>query len=287
MVHGGRLAGPVICLLVALLLVAATFFQPPFVGSAERHSSDVAESAALAYAALRVINATLSTAKEAEVSVPIVGGLGAKPGMILDPIDETVARVSDVLFLLMAVTAVLKFAIGPIATLGAATSAAGFVGLSLVRCFPRLESARVLAQRLAVLGLVLALVLPASFAAGGWFGREITQDRLDAAYQTLRAAGGEDDLAADPAAAGGASSGASWWNFWSETGEADRAEGEGQGWLGAIEELAGRAETILTSSLDIIAIYLMRLFVFPALVLVILTIVVRQTLLLLSGRPVR
>ncbi len=271
-------------LLLAVVLALAALTQPPFVGAARDQAQTVARNAAVTYAALRTINAAISTLKETEVSLPIVGGLGAKPGMALDPIDETVARVADILFLLMATTAVLTIAFGPIATAGAVIACAGFLALWLARRYPMWRGAAPMGQRAAIFGLLFALVLPVSWAGGGWMAGRMTDDRLEAAMSSLRGAGGGGPLAAAPAPDAGAPAMSSpWWSFWSEPRGAAVADADG-GWRSVINEYSERAETILGSSLDIIAVYVLRLFVFPAFAVAVLIYALRQAVRLLD-RP--
>lgn len=262
-------------LLVGLLFLAAAAFQPPFVRAATAHAEDVAATAVIAYGALRAINAAISVAKETEFSVPVVGAFGAKPGMALDPIDETVARISDAVFLVLAVTATLTLAFSPIAKVGALLVAGSLLVIWLARYFAFMRPIDGVAGRLAMLGLLLALVVPASFAAGGWLGKLATAEQLTAARAALEEASGQVDSDAVANAGLPAADPLPWWRFWSGSEANSYTEGEAQTWFG---EYTQRAETILKSSLTIIGVYLLRLLVFPAVALGVLLIVVRQAL---------
>ncbi len=66
--------------------------------------------------------------------------------------------------------------------------------------------------------------------------------------------------------------------------QCDSPRGESVGWRSVIDEYSERAETILASSLDIIAVYTLRLFAFPAFALLMLVLVLRNALRLPEDR---
>ena len=59
--------------------MTVTVVRPPFVTPAQSFTRDVAASALVAYATLRAINSTISIAKEAEFTLPVVGGSALSP----------------------------------------------------------------------------------------------------------------------------------------------------------------------------------------------------------------
>jgi hypothetical protein len=266
------LGGRTLILLASLLLVLAAIVQPPFVRAARLQAEDVATTAVIAYGALRAINAAISVAKETEFSVPVVGAVGAKPGMALDPVDETVARVSDAVFVILALTATLTLAFSPIAKLGALLAAASLAALWLALHVPPLRPLAGAAERLAAFGLLFALVLPAAFAGGGWIGKLATDPQLAAARAELEEASGQGVGQGMGGVDAADAEDLPWWRFRSGA-EAPPAQDDAEGWLGEYRE---RAETILQSSVTIIGVYVLRLLVFPAILLGGLLIVVRQ-----------
>lgn len=253
-------------LLLAVALAVAVWITPPFVQSAQDYNRRVAASALGAYAVLRTINAAISTAKEVEVSVPLVGGIGGKPGMALDPVDETVARISDGLFLVMSLTAILALTFAPVAKVGAALAAAGFLGLWCAATVPRLCAVAPAARAAATAGTMLAIVLPAAFAGGGWLGEVATERTLEQARTTLDSAGGNAVPQADE--------GRGWWPFGENSAPAADSE-TSRSWLDDYQE---RAVKILESSLTILAVYALRLVVLPAMILALVFAVLRGAL---------
>lgn len=175
-------------LIAALLLLVFAFIGPPGVGAARDHNARVLESAVVAYAALRAINASLSVAKETSVGIELFGSVEGKPAMVLDPVDETVARISGAIFAVAAVSSIIAIAIAPSAQVGAAIAGIGLLALALARRFdgmagwPALGAIRTVTS----LGLFFALVLPLGYAAGGWIGERATEVRLQAALEQLQ-----------------------------------------------------------------------------------------------------
>ena len=289
--HGLALAA------VAMLVMAV--WQPPMLGAAARQNEAVLASAVAVYAVLRTINAAVSTAKETTVGIGLVGSLQAKPAMVLDPLDDTVRRVADVTFAVAAVSGLLAVGLAPLCTVGAGLAAVGLGGMYVAGLWPGAGRAWVAACRsLAVLGLAFGLVFPVGYGAGGWLGDALTADRLAAATERLRASetalqAETDGLTAPQAAAEAAPRG----------GSEDGGDGVVDGtlrWLGsgvsaaqdsvgglvdrawavvpARDAIAARGDAILTASLDIMAVYALRLLVFPVLTIVVLVVVLRAVL---------
>jgi len=174
--------------LAGTLLIVFAFVGPPGIGAAQDHNTRVLESAVAAYAVLRAINASLSTAKETTLGVELFGSVEGKPAMVLDPVDETVARISGALFALAGFSALLAVFFAPAAQVGAAVAGTGLVAVGLARRFdwPRRGAIWAGIWRATTLGLFFALVLPLGYATGGWIGDRATQARLDTALGQLQ-----------------------------------------------------------------------------------------------------
>lgn len=190
--------------LAAALLCAVLVWKPVFIGAAEHYNAEVFGSAIRVYAVLRGINAALSVAKETEIGVGLVGSITAQPAMVLDPIDETVARVSDLVFVLAAVSGMLEIAFAPLAQLGAAAAAAGFALLYLPVIIPAVAGTVAgtlsgFGRALASFGLMLALALPLGYGIGGQLGAFWTEDLRVEAEQTLQGSADTIEAAIDTA----------------------------------------------------------------------------------------
>jgi hypothetical protein len=287
--------------LAAVAMLAMAVWQPPLLGAAERQNSAVLASAVAAYAVLRTINATVSTAKETTFGVGVIGSVETKPAMVLDPIDDTVRRIADVMFAVAAVSGLLAVGMAPVCALGAGVGALGFGGLYLAQFLPGPSGGwRRGCRALAMVGLVLGLLLPVGYGTGGWIGQALTETRLDAAMARLEASESGIDTdteeltrrqavseSADAATSGGDEGLMDGTLRWLGEGVRDAQDSIGglvdRVWSGVPERnaIAARGEDILESSVDIMAVYALRLLVFPVLTLLVLYLAARAAL---SGR---
>ncbi|PWR01321.1 hypothetical protein DKT77_17305 [Meridianimarinicoccus roseus] len=263
------------------LLCALLVWQPVFTAPAERFNSEVFGSALRVYAVLRGINAAISVAKETEVGVQFVGSLTTQPGMVLDPIDETVARVADAVFMLAAASGVLSVALDPLAQMGALLAGLGFLavwaaGLAGVGIPPSVLGAlRSGGRTLGGLGLVLALALPLGYGLGGRLGTFWTADAWHAAQARLSGEAQElvaavEDAAEPRPGKAGAERGPSDENpsfmervLEGAVGAGDAAGDTLRGAVPDLDYLQQRGGEIVESSLTLIAIYVFRLVVLP------------------------
>ena len=296
----------------AALLCAILVWKPVFIGAAEHYNAEVFGSAIRVYAVLRGINAALSVAKETEIGVGLVGSITAQPAMVLDPIDETVARVSDLVFVLAATSGMLEIAVAPLAQLGAVAAAIGFGLLYLPVIAPAAAGVvSGLGRTLAGFGLMLALALPLGYGFGGQLGAYWTEDlraeaertlqgsadTIEAAIETVpstppaeiadRPAGPPRDEAQDgwlgslvsPMLDGyDQARGAAADAF---AGVAAGVGSAGQAVSDAVPDIAAvqaRGSEIFESSLTLVAIYVFRLFVLPLVLLWILTALARRAI---------
>ncbi len=148
-------------LALGALAAAVGYASNPMTQSAQDYARGVAAASGGLYLTLRSLNAFLSTAQELEVSGGVIVGGSAQPLKVLEPVDDTIERIADVVFLILLVTGVVALAMGPVSAIGFA-----LLGLTaLLTLLPRApDGRRIAAVRLVGLyGFVLAIALPLSF----------------------------------------------------------------------------------------------------------------------------
>lgn len=131
-----RVRAGVFALLAALsLLMAVT--QNPLVRQSENSVGKVVASALVVYASLRVINAALSAAQEININASaVVAGANLQPFKVLEPVDDMVERVADIIFAAAVGAMVATVGLEPVATLGALLLAAGLFVSALATLWP-------------------------------------------------------------------------------------------------------------------------------------------------------
>lgn len=92
--------------LIALLLAAAlaVTWLRPLDALAERHVEAGLKRALIAFASARTLNAVLSALQEASVSFQVGAGISVKPGAVLEPLDDVVEQLSNLMFVATAPT---------------------------------------------------------------------------------------------------------------------------------------------------------------------------------------
>ena len=276
--------------LVAVLVLALLAWQPVVTAPAERFNADVLSSAVKVYAILRGINAAISVAKETEIGLQLVGSVTTQPAMVLDPIDETVARVADAVFALAAASGVLALALTPVAQIGAVIAALGVAMMWGAGIRPaslgRLNGA---GRSFAGFGLVLCLAVPLVYGLGGQLGvawtdeaRIEAQQMLNGSAESLSSAVEQAQAIVDGAeAAPGRPADAA--SIWSQIIDGARAAGDTMGAsvrdaVPTMEAVQDRGGEILESSIRLIAIYAFQLIVLPLVLLWGLFILARRML---------
>ena len=248
----GRMRPLVLVGLLVLALAASLFYSAnPLIRQAEAYAGRVAVASGSTYVALRTLNGFLSTVQEIEVGGSLVVSGSARPLKVLEPLDDTVERISSVVFAILLIAGVCAVALGPLSAVGAAIVAAGMV-LRLIE--PRLPiGTGGIAARLTQFGMLLAVALPAAFMLSA-LAEPMTATLLDeqrAIIQTVTAQVAPEDTAL--VEDGG---------IWS--------------WLSGLSDDAGRyrdiivtvldnTDTLIAAFLSILAIYLLQLVILPAL----------------------
>lgn len=262
-----------VCLVAGFLFLAGGIFlqqdSNPVVTSAERAAGKVSVASAGVYVSLRTLNAFLSTAQEVELGASMVGQASIQPLKALEPVDDTIERVADAVFLVAAASAVAAVAMGPVVSIGLVVLGLGLLGMSINAQSDRLARiAGPVCGSGVSFGLAVAFVVPLMFSLGVWVGERSTQDRMTAATAQLEAvaqqAGGivapDDpqnmaDMLEEAEGAG------SWWdNMRDGFGSvfADSAKYVTAGWA-----ILDEADTILNASMTIIGVFILRMVVLP------------------------
>ncbi|MBF9043337.1 hypothetical protein HKCCE4037_08365 [Rhodobacterales bacterium HKCCE4037] len=242
---------------------------PPAVEAAE----DLAVVTAGVYVSLRAINAALSAAQEVEVGASIGAQASLQPLKVLEPVDDTVERVADIVFAVAAGAALATVGLQPVAALGLIVLGIGLIGYG----FSSGSAARA-SLRAVRLGAAMGLVLPLVFAGGVWLGQVATQSQWDSAVAELDAVAGEARVLIGAG----------------DDGLIEAAEGQDGmigGFLAAItgarDSVAGyveagavftrEADRLFSATLTIIGIFVLRVLVLPVLLLWSVMLLVRRS----------
>lgn len=165
-----------------LCFVFAALQVNPLVGWAERHNREVAVSGAGIYISLRAINAALSVAQEVEVGGSLGVTASIRPLTVLDPVDDTVERLSTVIFTVAIVSAVLAVGLQPLSVVGLMAAGVGLTGMAIPRCPPLIS---LWSRRALSIGIFLAVICPAIFALGSALGQAVTEPAWEEARAEL------------------------------------------------------------------------------------------------------
>lgn len=242
----------VLVLLAGLALFAAVFYEAnPLARRAESYARSVAVASAGVYVTLRTLNAVLSAAQEIEVGGSMVVSGSAQPLKLLEPVDDTVERVASVVFAVMVATGVLSVAMAP-------TGAMGFALLALALILGALGRGGLapVARRLGWYGGALALALPLVFVLSALLAGPMTDRIWDRNMAVIEEITAQVDMP-EAEAAGQGGWGA---NIRSALGEIDRYQELAQ-------NLYLRADDLVGGFVAILAVFVFKLFVLPALLL--------------------
>lgn len=245
-------------LLIAAVALGATVFyrDNPLPDRAAGYAQQVATTSAATYVTLRTLNAVLSTVQEAAFTGSVVvAEATVQPLKALEPIDDTIERISNVVFAIMLAAGVLSVAMGPVSAVGS-----GMIALACVIWLADLAIGRrdpiiAFSRRLAWYGAFLGLGLPLSFLLSATVADRLTQsvwDQHEAVIETVMA-----DVGA------------------AQVGPIDDTEG----WLTWLRELSNdvdryytvadnalsHADELIGSFIALLSVYVFKLFLLPAL----------------------
>ncbi|MCG7494366.1 hypothetical protein [Thalassobius sp. Cn5-15] len=263
------------CLALGLAGLNGRSATNPLITSAEHRVQEVATATVAVYISLRAINAALSTAQEIEVGASAVGQASLQPLKVLEPVDDTVERVANVLFFVAAAAALATVGLGPVTSLGLI-----LLGLGLMlRLFPALpDQLRVLGNTAVRFGLIIGVALPLVFSFGSTLGTWATEAQLTTAQgeidrvaqQANLLLGNDTDRLSPTVAADDEDDG--WFSAISSTWN-NAADGvrevfqRSRQYLDAASVFISAADTILNASLTVIGVFALRMVVLPLLLL--------------------
>ncbi|GAB5448720.1 hypothetical protein [Gymnodinialimonas sp.] len=256
----------IICLAIGLLDLARGGGVNPALPPAVSAAEDIAVVTAGVYVSLRAINAALSAAQEVEIGASIGAQASLQPLKVLEPVDDTVERVADVVFAVAAGAALATVGLEPVAAIGLVVLGVGLLGMGGAAVMGQ-GSVAAASLRAVRLGAALGLVLPLVFAGGVWLGERATAPQWDAAMAQLEQVtgearvligAGEEELLADPED-GGLFSG-----FLTALTDATTSV---QNYVEAAGVFTQQADALFSATLTIIGIFVLRTLVLPALLL--------------------
>ncbi|MGN0834568.1 MAG: hypothetical protein ACI4QA_01900 [Candidatus Spyradosoma sp.] len=140
------------------LLVAEKAF-PQIDEKTDAYFSETMTEAAVAFGTARALNGAISVVKESSVSAEPMGvGVNLALGQVLDPLDDVVERLSDVLFTTIVALSIQKIVYELVGAVALGAVAVLLVGAFVAAFFSRRERARDFAAWLRKAALVLMLV---------------------------------------------------------------------------------------------------------------------------------
>jgi len=243
-------------LIAALSLGAAVLYETnPLTNAAERYASSVATASAATYVGLRTLNAVLSTAQEFEVEgSALIVSASAQPLKLLEPVDDTIERIADVVFLLMLTTGILAVAMGPMGAVGAGMIAVATLLWIADRLLGPRDVLSAFSKRLIWYGGFFLLALPLSFVLSAQLADWLTDAAL-VQHQEV--------IAEITASVGAPMPGQSsdWWDKMRDLqAQADRYQELAQ-------NIWSRADELIGSYLGLLSVLVFRIFMLPALLL--------------------
>lgn len=247
-----------LALALGFALLATVPRVNPLVGKAEAFQKDIAVAAGTTYISLRAINAALSFAQEVEVGGSMVVSGTVHPLKWLEPVDDTVERVSGLIFAVAVLTGVLSISMAPTVAAGCVLLAVALIGRCGCEVVPGWHRTPQPLRRAfggcGAIGFALAVALPLAFVLGLWGGELLTQGALDEANATLARIGGEAErlIGVD------------------QPGMEDRGAFDALKAYGAAASVFwDSADELLAASLNLTGIFLLRMIILPMLVLLV------------------
>ncbi|MHC9236277.1 hypothetical protein ACX9MO_11620 [Pseudooceanicola sp. 502str34] len=227
----------------------------PLTTQAQAFQRDIAVASGATYISLRAINAALSFAQEVEVGATLGVSANVQPLKWLEPVDDTVERVSGLVFAVAVLTGVLSMSMGPVAAVGFLLLALGLLGRSTCEATGGWHRApgpfRRACGGCGGLGFAMAIGVPLAFVLGIWGGEVLTAEAWAQSHAVLERIGGEAEQL---------------------IGTADLAEERSwreaiTAYTNAAQSFWDNADDLLDASLTITGIFLLRMIVLPSLAL--------------------
>jgi hypothetical protein len=268
-----------LALAVGLIELSGRGTVNPAVPPATAAAEQIAGTTVVVYVSLRTINAALSTAQEIEVGASVGAQASLQPLKVLEPIDDTVERVADVVFAVAAGAALATVGFGPVAAWGLCLLGIGCLARAVADWLPSVGLGSMSAYAIR-LGGVLGVILPLGFAVGVSLGERITAAQWESATAELEAITAEARIVIGAEGVGGDAADtppvdAQEGGLLSRFGASLQSAGEGVGeavaavsrYREAAIVLYEEGDRLFSASLTLIGIFALRILVLPALLL--------------------
>ncbi|SFG43853.1 hypothetical protein SAMN05443635_11810 [Roseobacter denitrificans OCh 114] len=205
----------------------------------------------------------------------MVGQASLQPLKVLEPVDDTVERVADVVFLVATGAALAGIGLAPVVSIGLVALGAGLLGKLGLHLAPSLaRTLKPVCDKGITLGLAVGLAIPLMFFLGVWVGERATAAQMNAAVEELDAIAQQANILIGTGAtdkqempeAEDKTSGVLTWLGDQVAGVSDGvsgAFGQSSRYLEAAQVFVDEADTILEASLVIIGIFTLRMLILP------------------------
>jgi hypothetical protein len=188
-------------ILIAILLLFSSGLKLPVMDTTtDVYFSDAITKAGVAYATCRVINASVSIVKESSLQLEPAGvGISLALGQALDPIDDMIERLSDVIVTAITSLGVQKLAYEISVSIAPTLMALCLFALSILIWFEnaRLASLQKLTMQILLLLVVARFCLPLSSMANGYVQKHYFDEQISAANNELALGSAELDKLKD------------------------------------------------------------------------------------------
>ena len=187
------------CLLfIAILLVLGKYITPidnlvsRYVEMAESEANNVAGAALITFGAARLINAAISFAQEVSFSVGFFGGADFSPFKVLEPVDDTIERFSEMLFYMLIAFKIMAILFTPLIVLGNISLGIGLIGVIIKNYLIPLKDIK-WPRKLVMFGL-FAYIFPLSFLLAMQLGNLALEDQIQKEFKVFSNVIDEADL---------------------------------------------------------------------------------------------
>lgn len=253
-----------------LLLGCALLALTPWLD--QRADSDLATalgSTATLFASVRGVDAVVSSLSGTELLLTPAGiGVTFAPGELLDPIDDLIEQLADVLLWVLALMGVERLGLSLLGSVGVRIACAlllsGAAAALLLR--PQWQWPR-LARKLIILVVLLRIALPLTAMSSELIARHVVDTRTDNAEsalvsmsQQIEAEQGNQSQSAGNDAASQANQ-----SFLDRIEDAARSVSESLEIKARMTRLSQRLETGVNHVIDLLALVILRALLFPAL----------------------
>lgn len=174
--------------IAVVLLFSAGARLPALDATTDAYFREAITKAGVAYATCRVINASVSIVKESSLQLEPAGvGLSLAVGQALDPIDDMIERLSDVIVTAITSLGVQKLTYEISVSLAPPLIALCLFALSILIWFEnaRLASLQKLTMQILLLLAVARFCLPISSMANGYVQKHYFEEQISAANNEL------------------------------------------------------------------------------------------------------